>query len=102
MPKNFSLKFWIAFWTISAVFLSSWFLFWNTKNKGLPSTVASVMHFLLISQQQKDHFQALSTFGNYFLKKDDSVKTFLVLFQNNLEISPGGGFIGAFGVVKIK
>jgi hypothetical protein len=29
-------------------------------------------------------------------------KNFLILFQNNLELRPGGGFIGAFGIVKIK
>lgn len=29
-------------------------------------------------------------------------KTFLVLFQNNMELRPGGGFIGSFGVVKIE
>lgn len=29
-------------------------------------------------------------------------KTFLILFLNNTEIRPGGGFIGSYGVVKIK
>jgi hypothetical protein len=38
--------------------------------------------------------------ADYLLKKDGKQKTILVLFQNNLELRPGGGFIGAFGVVK--
>lgn len=29
-------------------------------------------------------------------------KNLLVLFQNDLELRPGGGFIGAFGVIKTK
>lgn len=29
-------------------------------------------------------------------------RVFLVLFQNNMELRPGGGFIGSFGIVKIK
>jgi len=33
---------------------------------------------------------------------DDQERVFLVLFQNNWEIRPGGGFIGSFGILKIK
>lgn len=29
-------------------------------------------------------------------------KTFLIILQNNMELRPGGGFIGSFGIVKIK
>lgn len=29
-------------------------------------------------------------------------KTFLVLFQNNMELRPGGGFIGSFAIVKTE
>lgn len=29
-------------------------------------------------------------------------KTFLVIFQNNMELRPSGGFIGSFGIVKVK
>lgn len=29
-------------------------------------------------------------------------KVFLVLFQNNMELRPGGGYIGSFGVIKME
>lgn len=29
-------------------------------------------------------------------------KTYLLLFQNNLELRPSGGFIGSFGIAKVK
>ncbi|QQG40728.1 MAG: DUF4012 domain-containing protein [Candidatus Levyibacteriota bacterium] len=29
-------------------------------------------------------------------------KTYLILFQNNMELRPGGGFIGSYGIVKLK
>jgi hypothetical protein len=29
-------------------------------------------------------------------------KTYLILFQNNMELRPGGGYIGSFGILKIK
>jgi len=38
---------------------------------------------------------------NNLLAKD-SEKKYLLLFANNMEIRPGGGFIGSFGVVTVK
>lgn len=32
----------------------------------------------------------------------DSEKKYLLLFANNMEIRPGGGFIGSFGIVTVK
>jgi hypothetical protein len=32
----------------------------------------------------------------------DKEKTYLVLFQNNMELRPGGGFIGSYGLLKVK
>lgn len=29
-------------------------------------------------------------------------KTYLVLFQNNMELRPGGGFIGSYGILKVN
>lgn len=34
--------------------------------------------------------------------QDNKERVFMVLFQNNWEIRPGGGFIGSFGILKIK
>lgn len=101
MTKQYSLKFWILFWGTSAVFLTGWFLFWNTESRGIPATIESVMSFLPIDVTQKKEYQALTTIGDWMLKNDDKQKTIMVLFQNNMEIRPGGGFIGAFGVIKI-
>lgn len=32
----------------------------------------------------------------------DGEKKYLLLFANNMELRPGGGFIGSFGIVKVK
>ena len=32
----------------------------------------------------------------------DSDKTYLLLFANNMELRPGGGFIGSFGLLQVK
>ncbi|EKD58760.1 MAG: hypothetical protein ACD_56C00057G0006 [uncultured bacterium] len=102
MSRKLTIKFWITFWTISAIFLSGWFLFWNVKNQGLGYTASKVVSFLPIDASRKSEYQALIRIGDYFLKKDGEEKTLLTLFLNNMELRPGGGFIGAFGIVKMK
>lgn len=37
-----------------------------------------------------------------YLFGDKTEKTYLILFQNNSELRPGGGFIGSYGLLKIK
>jgi len=43
----------------------------------------------------------LLSFSDYFLAKDGE-KKFLLLFANNMELRPGGGFIGSFGILTMK
>ncbi len=100
--RKYSLKFWIIFWTASAIFLTGWFLYWNVDSKGISATIESAVNFLPIDAMQKEEYKALADVAGFMLKSDGKEKTFLVLFQNSMEIRPGGGFIGAFGIVKIK
>jgi len=94
MSKRRTTKFWIIFWGISIIFLTGWFLFWQIKNKGFESVVDN----LPINEKWK----TLTSLADYLMQKDGKEKTFLILFQNNMEIRPGGGYIGSFGIVKIK
>ncbi len=100
MIKKYSLKFWIIFWTYSSLFLFAWFLFWNCKNQGVGTTVSQLIEYFPIESVQKKQFQTLVELGDYFYSSKETV--LLILFQNNLEIRPGGGFLGAFAIVKIK
>ena len=100
--KKYSPKFWIAFWLIAIFFLIGWFFYWQIKNHGAGAVANEALSFLPIDPSQKKEYQTLATLGNSVLFTQGQTKTYLVLFQNNLEIRPGGGFIGAFGIVKIK
>ncbi|HBI33998.1 MAG TPA: hypothetical protein DEA43_03275 [Candidatus Moranbacteria bacterium] len=100
--KKYSLKFWVIFWSVSGLFLLGWYFYWNTQNRGMASSVENVLSFLPINNSQKKEYRALTKVGDFLLKSDDKEKNLLVLFQNNMEIRPGGGFIGAFGIVKLK
>lgn len=102
MLKKYSPKFWIIFWLGAVIFLTGWFLFWEAKNQGVSKTTNAVLEFLPLDRNKKKEYAALGTFADAFLKKDGQEKTLLLLFQNNMEIRPGGGFIGAFGILKFK
>ncbi len=101
MIKKYSLKFWIIFWATSVLFLAGWFFYWQTRFGGREK-VNSVMGLLPANKESRDEYKTLFSMADYFLKKDDSQKTFLILFQNNMEIRPGGGYIGSFGILKLK
>jgi hypothetical protein len=79
--KRYSLKFWIIFWLISIIFLISWFFYCEARND--------------------NRYKALAGLGESVLIDHGQTKTYLVLLQNNLELRPGGGFLGAFAAVKI-
>lgn len=99
--KKYSIKFWVTFWLLATLFLAGWFVFWEIKNKGLRS-VNTAIDYLPVESVEKEKYKTLVNIADHVLKKDGMEKTFLVLFQNNLELRPGGGYIGTFGIVKIK
>ncbi|MFZ1654590.1 MAG: DUF4012 domain-containing protein, partial [Candidatus Moraniibacteriota bacterium] len=44
----------------------------------------------------------LTQLASAFMNTGGEERVFLVLFQNNMELRPGGGFIGSFGILKVK
>lgn len=100
MKKKYSFKFWIIFWTISTIFLSGWYAFWEFRNQGIKSIIP-ILEYIPFSNGQGKDYENAAKIADYILKKDGKEKIFLILFQNNLELRPGGGFIGAFGILKI-
>lgn len=100
--KKYSKTFWFTFWILSAVFLSGWYFFWETKNQGLKKTVGQAVKVLPLGQKEKQDYKNMAKLVDYFVENDGRTRTLMVLLENNLELRPGGGFIGAFGIVKIK
>lgn len=99
--KKYSLKFWIIFWSVSVIFLIVWYFFCQLRNQK-NETLETLPNLLPWGEQGVKEFGALSKFASYLTKKDDQEKTFFILFQNNMELRPGGGYIGSFGILKIK
>lgn len=66
------------------------------------SAVTNVAKLLPIKEDTKKELETIDVLVNEFTKKDGKEKRFLILLQNNMELRPGGGFLGQYAVVKIK
>ncbi len=56
----------------------------------------------LFSNEFTGDLGTLAKLVSAFMNTGGEERTFLVLFQNNMELRPGGGFIGSFGILKVK
>lgn len=96
-----SKKFWIAFILLAALFLGGWFIFWEVKNRHL-DFFQWLLGAVPATEETKTDYETVLTLAQALLDTEGKEKTFLILFQNNLELRPGGGFIGSFGILKVR
>lgn len=100
----------ISFFTIFALFIASLtFVFFWYRSGGLQQTVITEVgrRFLTIDQNpqqdtgggQVDNAAATNFVQTFFGLEQP--QTFLILFLNNTELRPGGGFIGTYAVVTV-
>lgn len=99
--RQHSIKFWLIFTVIALLFLGGWFLFWETRQQGL-SMIGKLTSVLPINPETKADLSTFLSIGDSVLHTDGKEKVYLVLFQNNLELRPGGGFIGSFGILGVR
>lgn len=67
---------------------------WSKELKTSKETLEQSSHALKLVQKLIPHFD------NLFAK--DTEKKYLLLFANNMELRPGGGFIGSFAILRMK
>lgn len=98
-PK-YSWKFWAAFWFAAAILLFGWYVFLQIKNKNIQS-LKPLLKIAPVGSERRNELQVLA---DIFQKAGgfEKEKTFLILFQNDMELRPGGGFLGSFGIAKVK
>lgn len=99
--KQPSKKFWFVFVGLAFVFLSGWFVFWQVRMHGLESLKRFVGTFP-VKQEIKTDLETVIALAGSLLDTSGEERVFLILFQNNLELRPGGGFIGSFGILKVR
>jgi hypothetical protein len=98
LPRKYSLKFWIIFVSIYIAFIAGWYLFSQIHNKKY-ETLGTLVNLLTWDKKEA---QVLEDLAKHFMQENNQEKTFLILFQNNMELRPGGGYIGSFGILKVK
>ena len=101
MERVSNLTYWTRFVIIAGIFLFGWFVFWEVKNQGW-LRLADFSSLLPVPEEEQTDIEALSLIADRLMDTDGETKTFMLLFQNNLELRPGGGFIGSFGVLKVR
>lgn len=97
-----SWKFWISFFLLSGLFLGAWYFYWVTRDRESVSFEHFMTDLLPFSEEMRDDLATVIKIGQFFLNTQGEEKVFLVLFQNNMELRPGGGFIGSFGILKLR
>lgn len=103
-PKPKSWKFWVAFWSLATIFLFGWFLFLEQKKSGwlgVFNVLTPILKVIPIEERQKEEIQSVFKIAETLNNKKET-QTYLILFQNNMELRPGGGYIGSFGILKLK
>jgi hypothetical protein len=97
----------IAGLLIVAIFLIFFILFLLKNNKvniGIKSLflASKVSQLLPIPADEKKELEVLNTLVQKLTANDNQEKTFMIFLQNNMELRPGGGFLGQYAIVKVK
>lgn len=91
----------MTFILLSGIFLSAWFVFWEVRSGHL-ANLARFFGLLPVGEETRTDLDTVVILADSLLQTDGKEKTFLILFQNNMELRPGGGFIGSFGILKVR
>ncbi len=64
--------------------------------------IDKISKLMISSEDEQKEIHVLNQLVEEFSKKNGKTRTFLVLLQNNMELRPGGGFLGQYAIIKIK
>ncbi len=90
------------------IIVGGFFLFSFVKNnKTLIASkslgiISKVSKLVISGTDTQKELAALDELVQKFTAKDGQTRTFLVMLQNNMELRPGGGFLGQYAIFKIK
>jgi len=98
----------IAMVVVSVLVVVGWFIFSYAKDHkqelavGGLAMLTKVTDLLPIAPDTKKEIDTVNSLVSTFTKADGKTHTLLVMLQNNYELRPGGGFLGQYGVLKVK
>ncbi len=66
------------------------------------SVIEKVAKFLPIQQDTKKELEVVNSLVGNITQNDNKERAYLVMLQNDMELRPGGGFLGQYAIVKVK
>ncbi len=100
MSKKTSTKTLVIFWIIAIPLLIGWYFILQWKND--PVKLVNVAYNTSRVLPLGDEYNTALEIAHYILQQDNTERSFMILLQNNMELRPGGGYIGSFATVTIK
>ncbi len=82
-----------------------WWYVASHKGAVLQKTIQVADNVLKLDQldeSTREKFGVIQDIANAMLAQDDVVRRYMILLQNNLELRPGGGFLGQYAVIEVK
>jgi hypothetical protein len=108
MDGFFTRKRIFIFLVVVALAVGGFFLFSYAKNNKLNIAIKSfaalekISQLLPIQEDTKKELAAVDNLVSKLTEKNDRTWNFMLLLQNNMELRPGGGFLGQYAILKIK
>ena len=96
------------FLVVAVLAVGGFFLFSYAKNNKLSIAVKSfaalekISQLLPIQEDTKKELAVVDSLVSKLTEKNDRTWTFMLLLQNNMELRPGGGFLGQYAIIKMK
>ena len=66
------------------------------------SAIGKVSKLLPIQSDTKKELEVVNSLVSEFTKQDGKERAFMIMLQNDMELRPGGGFLGQYAIVKVK
>ena len=82
-----------------------WWYITSHKGAVLQKTIQVADNVLKLDQlddSTRVKFGVIQDIANAMLAQDDVTRRYMILLQNNLELRPGGGFLGQYAVMEVK
>lgn len=102
-------KIWLVTIVFGIVVLVGGGIFFALKNgkgvvaiKSSLSVIEKVSKLLPIQEDAKKELEVINALVGEFTKQDNKERAFLILLQNDMELRPGGGFLGQYAILKVK
>jgi len=98
----------IAIIVVVSVIAAGGLFFWYATGHKQQIAVSGLAVFtkvtdlLPIAPDAKKEIDTVNALVSAFTKTDGQTHTLLIMMQNNYELRPGGGFLGQYGVLKVK